>query len=116
MTGTAWRIRLSTAADKDFVDILQWTEERFGPMQAETYRTTLIDALTAIATRPDLAGSWTRDDILPGLRSLHVARNGARGRHLILYRVAELPDVIDIIRILHDAMDLPRHLPGDSGL
>jgi plasmid stabilization system protein ParE len=33
---------------------------------------------------------------------------------LILFRVlsAETPKVVEVLRVLHDAMDLVRHLPG----
>ncbi len=113
MTGSVWRIRLSDAAEADFIHILADTREMFGPNQAAIYRATLVNALAAISVAPDTLGSRSRDDILPGLRSLHVARQGRRGRHLILYR--EQPDhMLEIIRILHDAMDLARHIPTDG--
>jgi toxin ParE1/3/4 len=51
-----------------------------------------------------------RDDIVPGLRVLHVGRSGRRGRHFLIYRAAGDRE-IEIIRILHDSMDLRRHLP-----
>jgi hypothetical protein len=38
--------------------------------------------------RPDVAGSKARDEIMRGLRILHGARHGRRGRHFLLYRVA----------------------------
>ena len=61
-----------------------------------------------------LLGSRTRDEILPGLRALHVARHGRRGRHIILYRAGPERE-IEIMRILHDGMELRRHLPtGES--
>jgi toxin ParE1/3/4 len=33
-------------------------------------------------------------------------------RHIVFYRVAS-DDVIEVIRLLHDAMDVHRHLPND---
>ncbi|HEY7248071.1 MAG TPA: hypothetical protein VH678_29765 [Xanthobacteraceae bacterium] len=45
-----------------------------------------------------------------GLRTLHIARHGRRGRHLLMYRVAA-ERTIEIARIRHDSMDLSRHLP-----
>jgi toxin ParE1/3/4 len=56
--------------------------------------------------------SLVRDEIQPGLRSIHVARHGRRGRHLVLYRIAE-GETIDILRMLHDSMDIGRHVAGD---
>ncbi len=75
------------------------------------YRETLIDALKALATGPAVPGSIARDAIQAGLRSLHVARHGRTGRHFILYR-ATTDDTIEVVRILHDTMDLARHVPA----
>jgi len=108
-----WRIRLGVEAEKDFARILKYTADRFGERQAGVYRITLTEALTALHSGPDVAGSAARDEILPNLRSLHVARNGRRGRHFILYR-ARRGRVIEVIRILHDAMDFARHIPSES--
>lgn len=58
-------------------------------------------------------GSAGRDEILIGLRTVHVARRGHRGRHFIKYRAAD-DQVIEVLRILHDAMDLVRHIPSES--
>jgi len=48
--------------------------------------------------------------MMSGLRTLHVARHGRRGRYFLLYRAVE-GRIIEIGRILQDRMDLPRHLP-----
>ena len=44
--------------------------------------------------------------------TLHVARVGRRGRHLVLYRIAGAsePSTIDVFRLLHDSMDPVRHV------
>jgi toxin ParE1/3/4 len=81
--------------------------------QARIYQTTLTLALAALHTGPDVLGSTARSDILPSLRSLHVARNGRRGRHFIVYRSAT-EHVIEVVRILYDAMDLAKHIPRDA--
>ena len=46
-----------------------------------------------------------------GIMALHVARCGRKGRHVVAYRVGApaKPPVIDVLRVLHDAMDLSRH-------
>jgi toxin ParE1/3/4 len=53
-----------------------------------------------------------RDDIQPGIRALHVARQGRAGRHFVVLRVAGSD--IDVLSLLHDSMDPPRHLPAAS--
>lgn len=118
MVERKWRVRLGAAAELDFANILKWTAENFGARQSRHYRDTLVRAIGELAEGPEVAGSKARDDILRGFRTLHIARHGRRGRHFLLYRVA--PErIIEIIRILHDAMDMQRHLPtsdDESGL
>jgi len=41
---------------------------------------------------------------------LHVAPQGRKGRHLMVFRTHEQGGVIEVLRILHDSMDLARHL------
>jgi toxin ParE1/3/4 len=64
------------------------------------------------ANGPDVPGSAARDEIQEGLRTLHVARQGRCGRHFIMYRAAD-GSVIEVARILHEAMDLARHIPPE---
>ena len=35
---------------------------------------------------------------------------GRKGRHLVVFRMAD-GQAIDVIRLLHDSMDLAKHLP-----
>lgn len=109
-----WLVRLGPLAELDFANILKWTTENFGEQQARTYRDNLVQAVGELSSGPEIAGSKVRSEIIPGLRSLHVARHGRRGRHFLLYRASET-GVIEIGRILHDSMDLPRHLPFPAG-
>jgi len=107
-----WRVRLGAAAELDFANILKWTAENFSPKQAQIYRGTLLQTIAELAEGPAIAGSKARDEIMRGLRTLHVARHGRRGRHFMMYRVKE--QTIEIVRILHDAMELSRHLPSET--
>ena len=110
MIARTWRVRLGALAEDDFTGILAWTADNFGQRQARIYRDTLLLAIGELARGPDVVGSQSRDEIMPGLRTLHIARHGRRGRHFLLYRAAE-GRIIEIGRILHDRMDLQRHLP-----
>ena len=112
MSKAHWKVRLGSEAEKDFRRILKHTADTFGARQAAIYKATLIDAVAALESGPDVPGSAARDEILPRLRSLHVARQGRRGRHFVMYR-ATSGQVIEVLRILHDAMDLARHIPPD---
>lgn len=107
-----WRVRLAAAAEADFHDILRWTVEHFGKARARAYAGALSEAIAILTDGPHVAGAKERDDIVKGLIALHVRK----GRHFVIYRVgvpAE-PPVIDVLRLLHDAMDLPRHLSSPS--
>jgi toxin ParE1/3/4 len=112
VTEISWRVVLGSEAEKDFVRILAFTRDTFGLRQETIYETAILAAIAELDSGPDVRGSVSRDDLRPGIRSLHVARQGRRGRHVIMYR-ARRENVIDVIRILHDAMDFARHLPPE---
>jgi toxin ParE1/3/4 len=69
--------------------------------------------LEALAGGPNVIGAKARDDIGKGILTLHVARQGRKGRHFVVFRIGHDKgrEVIEVLRLLHDAMDLPRHLP-----
>jgi toxin ParE1/3/4 len=87
--------------------------DQFGEAQARIYAETISAALNDLAAGPTIVGARKRDDILKGISTLHVARKGRKGRHFVMFRVGRAPDreVIEVLRLLHDAMDLQRHLP-----
>lgn len=108
-----WPVRLTAAAEADFQGILRWTLEHFGEAQVRVYAETLSAALEALAAGPTVIGAKARNDIAKGLFTLHVARHGRKGRHFVMFRIGhdQGREVIEVLRLLHDAMDLPRHLP-----
>jgi toxin ParE1/3/4 len=110
MTARRWRVRLGAAAELDFANIVKWTTENFGARQSRVYQSALVQAIGELAGGPEVSGSKARDEIMPGLRTIHIARQGRRGSHFLMYRVAA-KSTIEIVRILHDRMDLQRHLP-----
>jgi toxin ParE1/3/4 len=97
MADQRWRVRLGAAADVDFANILKWTTEDFGARQSRVYRDALVQAIGELADGPDAAGSKARDDIMAGLRALHVARRDRRGSHFLMYRAAP-NSTIEIVR------------------
>ncbi len=88
--------------------------ERFGIAQARRYRSVILATLAELTDGPEPAGSTDRSELMPGLRSLHVARHGRRGRHFVLYDTSASRQ-IRVVRILHDSMDLARNLEGRPG-
>jgi len=113
---TLWRVRLADAAEKDFREIIRWTLQQFGVAQAASYAKILSAALTSLTEGPDVRGARPREEIGKGIFTLHVARKGARGRHFIVFRAGRGKDqqIIEVLRLLHDSMDLARHVPRDQ--
>ena len=109
-----WRVRLIATAIDDYEGILRWTTERFGEVQATLYAETIDLAIKALGSGPDVPGIVNRSLIAPGLLTLHIARQGRKGRHLLIVRVISSESrEIEVLRILHDSMDLSRHLPEE---
>lgn len=113
MSSGRWAVRLSAAAEADYRQIIGWTLDRFGAAQARTYADTLSSTLLDLSAGPMLVGVRAREDIGPRISTLHVARHGRKGRHFVLFRegMHDGHPVIDVLRLLHDSMDLQRHLP-----
>jgi toxin ParE1/3/4 len=111
-----WSVRLATAAENDLRQILAWTSANFGEAQALRYAEILSAALEELIDGPTILGAKKRADIGRGISTIHVARHGRKGRHFVMFRVTRdhEHDVIDILRVLHEAMDLQRHLPPES--
>lgn len=61
-----------------------------------------------------MPGVKARTEIGAAICTLHVARDWHKGRHMIVFKPLTTPDskVINVLRILHDRMDLERHLPS----
>ncbi|HUI53982.1 MAG TPA: type II toxin-antitoxin system RelE/ParE family toxin [Bryobacteraceae bacterium] len=118
-SGGPRRVVLSPAARNDIRETLIWSQEQFGKRAAARYRELLKQALRDIAADPERPGSQERRDLASGVRTYHLllSRDRARGnlgavkkpRHFLVYR-SRGNNVLEIIRVLHDARDLVRHL------
>lgn len=111
-----WRVRLSAAAERDLDAIILWTETTFGAVLATRYAQTLSGVIEDLTDGPDLAHARSASDVSEGLFSLHVARRGAKGRHVFYFRADpdHSPPVVHVIRILHDSMDVVRHVRKEA--
>jgi len=95
------RYLLSPAAQADLEQICDYTRDRWGADPAEQYLRELQRAVERIAANPQIGRQC--DEIRPGYRKL------AAGSHTLFYRV-NAEDVVDVIRVLHQRMDVDRHL------
>jgi toxin ParE1/3/4 len=117
-----FRYRLSEAAQGDILNILDWTHEHFGEAARLRYESLIVAALRDIASQPDRQGSRARPELGTGVRSWHLRlsrehiRNGPgivrRPRHFLVYRFET--GLVVVGRVLHDAMELARHLDPDA--
>ena len=91
--------RLSPLAETDLEDIWIYTLDTWSAKQAEIYHATIISAF---------------EDLAIGIRMGRISdvREGyfkyAIGLHMIYFKQTELG--IDIIRVLHQRMDVTRHV------
>nr|CAD6407590.1 type II toxin-antitoxin system RelE/ParE family toxin [Rhizobium sp. Q54] len=117
-------LRFSSTAQQDLVRILTRTHKEFGRDARLRYEHLISAALRDIAADPLRVGSLDRSDLGEGVRSFHLRHSRNRGRHetgivrsprhFILYRI-ENPSIVGIGRILHEAMEIERHLPVAYG-
>lgn len=101
------RVIRSAQAQRDIIEVLAYTKQRWGITQARAYRQLIKEAIVAIAKDPSCGKP--RDDDRPGIYGLHIAQRGKPARHLLFYRLGA--STVEIVRFLHDAMDFRRHLP-----
>jgi toxin ParE1/3/4 len=115
------RFRLSRVAEGDLERILATSEERWGTDGRLRYAAIIAAAMRKVAAEPN--GPVTRDraELSTGIRSFHVrhARSHVQEAkvrqpvHVLYYR-AVAPDLIEIVRVLHERMEPSRHLDTDE--
>lgn len=116
------KVVLSLAAQLDIREALVWSEQKFGNLASRRYRALLKQALRDIAADPELPGSRYTPRLSRGVRTYHLffSRDHVRGgagivrspRHFLIYRKRGSAE-IEIIRLLHDARDMERHVPSE---
>lgn len=116
------RYRLSEAAQGDVLNVLAWTHEQFGEAARLRYESLIVAALRDVASQPDRPGTLARPELGARVRSWHLRLSREhietgvgvvrRPRHFLVYRF-EL-DLVVVGRVLHDAMELTRHLDPET--
>ena len=108
------------SARQDIRQILHWTQRRFGEAARIRYQALISTAIRDISRQPDRPGVRERPEIAEGTFTYHLSfsrdRAGEgtgrvkRPRHLLIFRSGD-SETIEIVRVLHDSMELSRHLP-----
>lgn len=113
----ALQLRLSGAARRDIEDLLTWSEEHFGQAARLRYEALLVCALQDVADDTGRPGIQARPELGAAVFSYHlvcsrprVAGKVMRPKHVLICRLTASGGV-DILRVLHDAMEISRHLP-----
>ncbi len=116
------KLVLSPSAEADIEDILAWTHEHLGEAARLRYEELLAQAILDVAANPERPGCMSRPELSETVRTypLNYSRNNVfpaanrvkRPQHFLLFRKADR-GTVEIGRVLHDSMDLMRHLPPD---
>ncbi len=94
-------------AEADVLAILEYTLERWGESKYWEYRDLVEEAYADILDDPDCGHISVPSR--PGVRGRPIGKPARRARHVIFYRVRS-DAVVEVVRVLHDAMDFARHL------
>lgn len=95
------KVILRQEAIVDLNDIWNYTFEQWSEIQADKYYTTLKFACRQIGENPEIGRSYS--GIRKNLLGLKI------GKHIIFYHLIS-KDEIEVIRILHERMDLKNRL------
>ncbi len=113
------RFRLSRPAQADIAHILATSAQRWGDDGRHRYAALLAAAMRRLLGDPQGPATRQRAELAPDLRSFHIrhARGGRKpkvGRpvHVIYYRVVQ-PELIEIVRVLHERMEPRLHISED---
>lgn len=109
---------LASAAQPDIRLILAWTHEHFGEAARARYKKLLKQAILDVARDRDLPGSIKRPELGKDICTYRIFHSRThvpakeRVRHprhfLVYYKTDEVN--VTIVRVLHDSMDLSRHI------
>lgn len=101
--------QVTEQAEADVSDIIEYTLERWGMKQAESYADRIEAAYVAIAEEPTRGRS--RAEARPDVLGHHIGQHGRSARHVVFYTYDALEDRVTVLRVLHDSMDFDEHLP-----
>ena len=115
------RVRLSRPARTDIAAILADSDQRWGSEGKRRYAATLAAAIRQVAAQPDGPVTRDRSELVPGVRSFHLRHAHVpdpmkvrRPAHVLYYRALG-PDVVEIVRVIHERMEPMRQLGPDQG-
>lgn len=112
--------RLTHAAQLVIAAILEWSDGGFGAEARSRYQSLIATAIRDVAASEQQVGCTPRPELGDGVFSWHLSQSRAhspggrvgRPRHFLVCRRDD--DILVVGRVLHDAMDLRRHLDREQ--
>jgi toxin ParE1/3/4 len=113
------RVIVTARARRDIFILLVTSRSQFGLEAQKRYRVLLEQAIADVADDPSRPGVTRPDGVPQGIWLYHVRhartrtpanQRVGRPRHVFVFR--QRGDALDLLRVLHDAMDLPSHMAG----
>ncbi|HZC16653.1 MAG TPA: type II toxin-antitoxin system RelE/ParE family toxin [Caulobacteraceae bacterium] len=110
---------VTARARRDLFILLAISRTQFGLDAQRRYRLLLEQAIADIAADPHRAGVAWREEVSSEVWFYHSRHSRSRTppgqrvgrpRHVLIFRVRQ--DQVEILRVLHDAMDFPSHTAG----
>ena len=110
------RYRLTHTAQADILSILAWSHDQFGEEARKRYEALITTAIRDAARAGHDASLRDRPELGDGVFIWHLAQSRSRSpggnvyrpRHLLICR--RDGDILVVGRVLHDAMELRRHV------
>lgn len=96
------RYKISNEAQNDLENIWLYTFENWSKEQADRYYNLILDEIEYLAENPDAEKDYS-----------HIREAYLRSKvksHFIFYKVNKKENLIEIIRILHEQMDVENRL------
>lgn len=94
--------KISVKAAEDLENIWLYTFENWSQEQADRYINLIIDEIEYLAQKPEIGNDLA-----------HIRKNYKCSKvksHIVFYRKTEKQNVIEIIRVLHQRMDIENRL------
>lgn len=94
-------LRISKQAQTDLIDIWEYTFNKWSLEQADKYYLILVEAMKMLLKEPNMGKSYEK--IRKNYRGLQTKS------HIIFYKISSQGE-LEVIRILHQNMDIPNKL------
>ena len=98
------KYKISVKASEDIEDIWLYTFKNWSIEQADRYVNLILDEIEYLSDNPTSGKDFS-----------HTRKNYRYSKvksHLVFYRLIEKQSEIEIIRVLHERMDIKNHLAG----